>query len=420
MLIKKINFLKDFRNIIILVLAFSILVIVYNIISNNNAYATGEKDTGGVSQFLVGYSNGGTSQLLHQAINHVFPGSGGRTGWQFSQLQSIFKNLHSRLFFVDLKNPLTFIESQFPAIALIDKSSGGFFYAGAKNLPDSEKGNDIDFEEVDRNGLTEEAMANNPSWEDPDDMGESRSGIYLPDSNEIIDSLDIDLRLSLDTSEMPRSIKLEKGKPQILIYHTHGTESYRPASEGNYHTLRKEYSVITIGEIMKEELEKRGFEVIHDTTYHDYPSYNGSYGRSLSTAEAILKKYPSIKVVFDVHRDGYDHIETNPNRENIIKNNQVDINGETVSKFQLVIGSETPNRGEVTKFAQLIKAVSDTKYPEFSKPVLVKPYGRFNQFLTDHYALLEVGSNANSIEEAKEAAVYLTEILADTLNHLKE
>lgn len=46
-----------------------------------------------------------------------------------------------------------------------------------------------------------------------------------------------------------------------------------------------------------------GFQVIHDTTLCDYPAYNGAYDRSYAVAEQWLEQYPSIKVVFDVHRD---------------------------------------------------------------------------------------------------------------------
>ena len=45
-----------------------------------------------------------------------------------------------------------------------------------------------------------------------------------------------------------------------------------------------------------------GLIVIHNTDYHDYPSYNGSYTRSLATVENILKTNPS-DIIIDVHRD---------------------------------------------------------------------------------------------------------------------
>lgn len=412
MLFKRLWFLNDFRNIVIVILILCILVASYDILFNNTAYASGNKP----NQDTI--SSNDIGRIFYIAIEQVFPGSSDENNLELINLRGIYTSLYKNIFFIDFKNPITFIESQFPALALVSNKPQGLYLA-EKNKAANNSENKITDRSEDEEA-SEAAITSINSTEDPDDIGELKGGIYLSESQQIVDSLMGNFQLNLAPSEMPEKITFEEDKPQILIYHTHGTESYKPASEGNYHSLRREYSVITIGEIIKKQLEDRGFEVIHDTTYHDYPSYNGSYGRSIATAKEILKEYPSIKVVLDVHRDGYDHIDTNPNRDRLIKNNQILINGETASKFQLVIGSETPNKVEVTKFAQLIKTVSDSIYPELSKPILVKPYGRFNQYLTNHYALLEVGSNANTIEEAKKSAVYLAEVLANTLDNLRE
>ena len=46
-----------------------------------------------------------------------------------------------------------------------------------------------------------------------------------------------------------------------------------------------------------------GFNVIHDKSYHDYPSYNGSYNRSLITVSKLLENNNNVDVVIDLHRD---------------------------------------------------------------------------------------------------------------------
>ena len=354
--------------------------------------------------------------LLYKIIHHAFPAGGiNKTdGIQLLSLKETYQALVKKILFIDLRNPLTFIKPQFPALALYDQK---FELRPETTMPvetpkpDDEK--DINLIDEGNEG---DVAVNTPS-QDNDDLGEENDGIYLP-GFPIIDS--IDKELSLGDVTKPSSIKLEKGKPQILIYHTHGTESYKPASEGNFHTLRKEYSVIAIGEVIAAELTKRGYEVLHDTTYHDYPSYNGSYTRSLSTVKEILNKNPSIKVVLDIHRDGYDNIDTNPQRESLIKNNQVNIKNEVSSKIQFVIGPETQNKKAVETFAQYVKAVSDKMHEGLSKPVLLKPYGKFNQFVSDHYLLVEVGSNANTIDEAKRAGGHFAEVLAAALKEIAE
>ncbi|WP_192929691.1 stage II sporulation protein P [Alkaliphilus serpentinus] len=400
---KKIKRIRLIQNIIIIVLIIGITALTLNTVLSKNI----------IENQLAKLNPNKTeeiSPIFYKSIQQIFPATGFNQSVKNSlQLKKTYKSLIGGLFFFDFKNPLTFIKNQFPAVALVTGIEYKEVEKEAFNPKDIVENNET--KEVDNPSNKENPI-------NDDDKGEDIDGIYLPEDDSIIDSIEGDVEIS--GVEIPQKLSFQEDKPQILIYHTHGTESYKPASEGNYHTQRKEYSVIEIGKIMAEEFEKRGYEVIHDTTYHDYPSYNGSYLRSESTVMDILKKNPSIKVVLDIHRDGYDKIDTNPNRNTITANNRYTHNDKTSSKFQLVIGSATPNRQKVETFAKYIKAYSDIKYPDFSKPILVKPYGSFNQFLADHYALVEVGSNANTIEEAKLSAIYIVDIFATALDDLKE
>ena len=57
------------------------------------------------------------------------------------------------------------------------------------------------------------------------------------------------------------------------------------------------------GDELKACLEQYGKTVVHDTTYHDYPSYNGSYDRSFGTLTNILKENADGEIAIDLHRD---------------------------------------------------------------------------------------------------------------------
>ena len=73
----------------------------------------------------------------------------------------------------------------------------------------------------------------------------------------------------------------------ILIFHTHTCESYTASDKyqyeptGTYRTTDLNYTVAKVGEELTDYLQKYGYNVTHDTTYHDYPAYTGSYNRSL-------------------------------------------------------------------------------------------------------------------------------------------
>ena len=96
---------------------------------------------------------------------------------------------------------------------------------------------------------------------------------------------------------------------KVIIYHTHTCESYTPSEKynytmtGNYRTTDLNYSVARVGEELKKQLTNKGFDVIHNTTYHDYPSYNGSYDRSFNTAQNIIKDNTDADIIIDIHRD---------------------------------------------------------------------------------------------------------------------
>ena len=95
----------------------------------------------------------------------------------------------------------------------------------------------------------------------------------------------------------------------IIIYHTHTCESYTATESsnyiatGNYRTTDLNYSVARVGDELTNYLAGKGYTVIHDKTYHDYPAYTGSYTRSLSTIRNLLSVYNTVDAVFDIHRD---------------------------------------------------------------------------------------------------------------------
>jgi stage II sporulation protein P len=99
------------------------------------------------------------------------------------------------------------------------------------------------------------------------------------------------------------------GSPQVLIVSTHSTESYQSSERYRFshtstdRTTDTAYNMVAIGDEVAKELKKNGVEAIHLRNLYDYPEYNSSYARSCKDVEAAIKKYPSIKIVLDLHRD---------------------------------------------------------------------------------------------------------------------
>lgn len=94
----------------------------------------------------------------------------------------------------------------------------------------------------------------------------------------------------------------------IILFHTHSCESYTSSEKypytptGNFRTTDLNFTVTRVGTELENELKKYNYNVVHNTDYHDYPAYNGSYTKSLATVENILKTTPS-DIIIDIHRD---------------------------------------------------------------------------------------------------------------------
>ncbi len=198
--------------------------------------------------------------------------------------------------------------------------------------------------------------------------------------------------------------------PEVLIVHTHTTESYGEFGERNTDATK---NVISVGEQMKKVFAENNIGVIHDTTVHDYPSYQGAYTRTLSTIEKNLRENPSIKIVLDIHRDGYIYDDGS----RLKKTTQ--INGEDVAQVMLVCGTDSsglyhPQWRENLKLAAKIQSAATQMYPTLMRPIDLR-LERFNMHTTNGSLLLEIGANGNTIDEAKRGAMYVATAICEVI-----
>lgn len=220
----------------------------------------------------------------------------------------------------------------------------------------------------------------------------------------------------LAESRLAPDFTIEKnGEPQILIMHTHTTESYEPYerdfydSSFNSRTTDKHMNMAVVGDAIAEQLEAAGITVIHDTTMHDYPSYNGSYDRSRETVQAILDEYPSIKIVLDIHRDAIERADG----ERIAP--VAEINGKNAAQIMIISGCDDgtmgmPNYMKNFRFSCMLQQQLESDYDGLTRPILFD-YRKYNQDLTTGSILIEVGGHANSIDQA----VYSGELIGKSL-----
>lgn len=213
------------------------------------------------------------------------------------------------------------------------------------------------------------------------------------------------------------------GEPQVLIMHTHTTETFEPYERDsfdasfNYRTTDSSKNMVMVGDAITAQLEAAGITVIHDTTIHDYPSYTGSYERSGATVQSILAEYPSIKVVLDIHRDAI-------SKDGVISQPVVEIDGRKAAQVMIISGCDDgtmgmPNYMQNFRFACLLQQQMASDYPGLMRPILFD-YRKYNQNLTTGSLLIEVGSHGNTLEQAEYAGELIGKSLARALIDLSD
>ncbi len=200
---------------------------------------------------------------------------------------------------------------------------------------------------------------------------------------------------------------------KVIIYHTHTCESYTPTENYNYgmtdsyRTTDLSFTVSRVGDELSSELEKYGFNVIHSKIYHDYPSYNGSYGRSLTTLQNILKENEDAEIVIDLHRDAVGSSSSYAP--------SVQIGDEVCAQVMFVVGTDGSgllhdNWRKNLSYAVKVQSVADELYPGLFRPIILRN-ARYNQHLTTASTIIEVGATGNTLEQCLASMKYVANVL---------
>ncbi|MBQ3415644.1 MAG: stage II sporulation protein P [Clostridia bacterium] len=212
-------------------------------------------------------------------------------------------------------------------------------------------------------------------------------------------------------------VKIEN--KNIILFHTHTCESYTSSEKypytptGTFRTTDLNFSVARVGDELENNLKQYGFNVIHNKTYHDYPSYNGSYTRSLETVTNILKDNPS-QIVWDVHRDA---IGSRSDYAPTVKIGDDDY----AAQIMFVIGTNEgglwhPNWQQNLKFAVKVQQKAEEMYPGLFKPMLVTK-SRYNQHSAKYAGIIEVGATGNTLEQCLTSMKYLAKVMDEVLKN---
>ena len=215
------------------------------------------------------------------------------------------------------------------------------------------------------------------------------------------------------------AIRADGDGPQVLIVHTHGSESYTPdaafpySPSENTRTTDTRYNVVRVGDELQKVLADNGVQAVHIRNIFDSPTYSGSYDRSLAAIEEALSEYPTIQVVIDVHRDS---ILTD---DGIAYKTSCTIDGTEMAQLMFVVGTDEgglyhPNWQKNLNYVTGLQYRLNRSYPGLMRPVNLRTQ-RFNQHASAGSMLIEVGSSGNTMTEALAAIRLFGQTLADDL-----
>lgn len=196
--------------------------------------------------------------------------------------------------------------------------------------------------------------------------------------------------------------------PQVYIYNTHQTESYSMKTLEPYNITP---SVMMASYLMKEHFQKEGIEtIVEETNISDYMKEQGyqyaeSYVASRTFVESILKKYPDLKLIIDLHRDAIPH-----------DSSTITIGEKNYAKVLLIVGMNNPNYQTNLSLAQSFSDLINQSYPKLSRGIMSKSgsnvNGLYNQDLNGNMILLELGANENTIDEVQNTVEAIVPIIS--------
>lgn len=214
----------------------------------------------------------------------------------------------------------------------------------------------------------------------------------------------------------PLKINLSKSGPKALIYHTHTTEGYLKnldelnRKDAPERTTDNQYNVVRVGNELAKWLKEYNISTIHNGTNHIEKTDTGAYERSYNTVANILSGNPSIQLVFDIHRDA---AGDGKKMRNVTK-----VNGKSAAQIMFVVGTNKnlphPNWKENLKMVIKLQKYLEDHYPGITRPIYISS-NRYNAHVTNGAAIIEVGGDGNTIDEAVESMKYVAKAISEVI-----
>jgi len=205
---------------------------------------------------------------------------------------------------------------------------------------------------------------------------------------------------------------VEVEKPRVYIYNSHQGEAYSMKYLEDHNITP---NVVMASRMLSEKLSNIGINtIVEENNILEYMNkkgldHSGSYIASRYFLQNIIKKYNSIELYIDLHRDAISHSAS-----------YIKIDNKDCAKILFVIGLENENYNNNLKVTEKLNTIINNKYPGLSRGIMKKQgygvNGVYNQDLNSNVILIEIGGHENNIDEVNNTLELVANAIKEYLN----
>lgn len=187
--------------------------------------------------------------------------------------------------------------------------------------------------------------------------------------------------------------------PMVLILHTHTSEGYADHDPDDPISVLTR-SVVAVGETLAIELNRARIPTVHCTVIHD--GDGDPYANAAETIETMMKIYPTIEYVIDLHR-----MELTDANGNVVKT----YSAEHTAQTRITVSTAGVLSKGALSLALCLRRELNADGARICMPIVLTD-SEYNAASALYYLKLDVGALGNSSEEALAAAVRFAEAFA--------
>ena len=190
--------------------------------------------------------------------------------------------------------------------------------------------------------------------------------------------------------------------PTVLILHTHTSEEYANFDPNDPTSVLKS-SVVAVGDILAAELNRAKIPTVHCSVIHD--ADGDAYENAAETIETMMKIYPTIEYVIDLHR-----MKLTDADGNVVKT----YSAEQTAQTRITVSTAGVLSRGALSLALCLRRELNKDGARVCMPIVLTD-SEYNAASALYYLKLDVGSLGNSSDEAHAAAILFAEAFAEII-----